>query len=203
MNACRSPRSPLTRLALVAGLAFVFGCPAPPQRIPDAPAARIVPREQPTDPTEDEGLGPRVKLGPSTMQIPRGWIPTQGAPLHWENAGGGDDKNPSAANMNVIIGDPKPLDVTWQAFWADLSAQYSARTEGIQEILGSGRDDVGTHPAWYFEIRRRESGVEFALLQYIIGTDEFVYYLTFAARADEFPRYEPLFRRAVASFRSK
>ena len=128
--------------ALIAVCLLLGACPAPPQRVPDRPAARTLERVDPVQ-TDDAELGPRAKLGGgASMQIPRGWVPTRGAALHWENAGGGDDRRPSAANMNVIVGDPRPLDVTWEAFWADLSAQYSARTEGIQDIVGSGRDDV-------------------------------------------------------------
>ena len=182
-------------------LVFLSACPAP-QRVPDAPAARRIERVEPVVETEDKELGPRVALGGGvSLQIPRGWIPTSGPGLHWENAGGGDDRRPSAANMNVIVGDPKPLDVTWETFWADLSEQYGARTEGIQDIVQSGRDDVGPYPSWFFEIRRREGGVDFALLQYIVGTPKQVYYLTYAARVDEFQAYEPLFRRSVASLR--
>jgi hypothetical protein len=196
--------SPLPRLArlgaLIATATTLTACPAP-QRVPDPPAARVIERVEPKVQTDDPELGPRADLGGATMQIPRGWIPTSGPGLHWENAGGGDDRQPSAANMNVIVGDPKPLDQTWEAFWAELTDQYGARTEGIQDIVGKGRDDVGAFPAWHFEIRRREGGVEFALLQYIVGTPDQVYYLTFASRVDEFARYEPLYRRCIASFR--
>ena len=188
---------------LLAVCLTLWGCPGTP-RVPDTqPTARTIERVEAPRDVDDNTLGPRASLGGASMQVPRGWIPTRGAALHWENAGGGDDQRSSAANMNVIVGDPKALDVTWEAFWQDLSEQYAARTEGIQDITASGRDDVGGHPTWFFEIRRRESGVDYALLQYIIGADRQIYYLTFAARVDEFPRFEPLFRRCVASFRAQ
>jgi hypothetical protein len=154
-------------------------------------------------PEGDPDLGPSVDLGGARMQIPKGWVPTSGGSLQWENAGGGDDRRPSAANMNVIVGDSKRLDITWEAFWQDLSDTYRARTEGIQEIVEEGPIEVGDRPAYRFAIERREGGIRFGLVQYIIGTDRFVYYVTFAARIDEFSHHEPLFRQCVATFIEK
>ncbi len=198
---------PWRNLALAGvACAAVSACASAPERIRDDPATRVIPRMDPEAAGVPEGnpkLGPRVDLGGARMQIPKGWVPTSGGSLQWENAGGGDDRRPSAANMNVIVGDPKRLDITWEAFWQDLSDQYRARTEGIQEIVEEGRIEVGHRPAYRFAIERREGGIRFGLVQYIIGTDRFVYYVTFAARIDEFSRYEPLFRQCVATFIEK
>lgn len=184
---------------------LVGGCAQAPDPIPQTPLVRTLPRTTaaPAQVPGDPGLGPLVDLGGARMQIPKGWVPSAGESLHWENAGGGDDKRPSAANMNVIAGDPKGLDVTWEDYWASLTAEYRERTAGIQTITAHGRKDVGGYPTYYFRIERTEGGVRFVLLQYVVGTARFVYYVTFAARMDEFPSYEPLFQRSAESFAGK
>ncbi len=123
------------------------------------------------------------------------------APFVWESPPIDGKPNPTAASMNLIVGEPKPLALEYPAYWKALSTEYRARTEGVQTLLEEGEFAANPLPAWFFELERQEQGVRFKIFQVILGNNEHLYYLTYCVRAEVYDTHRELFERSAATFR--